>query len=122
MFQLSTLYSLSSGRWVIFMDTSTSVEEFFSNIYIPLDCEYIVAHYSDGKEGRHKEIVLTEFYHVHPNLQQLHSYQVGHWSVHDGLAWTNLSLYRRRDFHGITLRGAKLYGVSQQNVLPAFLY
>lgn len=101
----------------MFMDASTSVDEFFSNIYIPLDCEYIVAQYSEGKEGRHMEILLTEFYHVLPNLQQLHKYQVGHWTVHGGLAWTRLSIYQRRDFHGITLTGAKLYGVSQQEVL-----
>ena len=105
----------------MFMDTSTSVEQFFSNIYVPLDCEYIVAHHSHRKGERLKEISFTELYHVHPNLQQLHKYQVGHWSVYGGLVWSKLSLYQRRDFHGTALTGAKLYGVSKEDVLSTYL-
>jgi hypothetical protein len=103
----------------MFMDASTSVEEFFSNIYIPLDCEYIVTRYSNGTGARNFEMSFAELYRPRQNLQ-LRKYHVGHWSVHGGLAWTNLSLYQRRDFHGITLRGAKYNRVSQQNILLHF--
>jgi hypothetical protein len=89
----------------------TSVEEFFSDIYIPLDCECLAAEGSNDPGERNRIVSLTEVYHVHPNLP-LQKNRIGNWSSGSGLAWTNVSFYQRRNFHGITLKAAKLFGVS----------
>jgi hypothetical protein len=89
------------------MDTVTSVKEFFADIYIPLDCECLVAQYSAATT----QVSLTEVYHVRPD-GPLQMTRVGDWCPSGALTWTALSFYQRRHFHGITLKGAKMTNVS----------
>jgi hypothetical protein len=93
--------SLSSGRWILFLDAVTSVDEFFADTYIPFDCECLVAEYS----ATMVQVSLTEVYHVNPN-RPLQMNRVGNWNPSNGLTWTDFSFYQRRNFHGITLKGA----------------
>lgn len=100
---------LSSGRWILFLDTETSVEEFFADIHIPLDCECLVAEYSPVMA----QVSITEVYRVQPN-RPLQVHRIGYWSRSDGLTWTALSsFYQRRDFRGVTIKGAQVSEVSQ---------
>jgi hypothetical protein len=88
----------------------TSVEEFFSDVYIPLDCEIIVAEVPTGPGESDRTVTLSEVYHVHPT-SPLQKHRVGCWTPDGGLTYTSLPFYQRRNFHGITLKAAKLFGV-----------
>ncbi|KAJ4432288.1 hypothetical protein ANN_20906, partial [Periplaneta americana] len=80
----------TASKWLIFLDSNTSLSEFFTGIYVPLDCEFIVAHFRTDLE-----VALTEVYHINPN-RTLQIKQLGTWTTYGGLSWTNVSLYRRR--------------------------
>jgi hypothetical protein len=51
----------SKAIWLLFLDTNTSLEQFFTNINIPFDCQFLVARPKSGRV-----IVLTEVYGVSP--------------------------------------------------------
>jgi len=51
----------SKAIWLLFRDTNTSLEQFFTNINIPFDCQFLVARPQSGRV-----IVLTEVYRVSP--------------------------------------------------------
>jgi hypothetical protein len=89
----------------MFLDSMT-VEEFFADIHIPLDCEFLVAERWGGRDDEGAGFSITELYHVH-RTRALQVYNLGNWSSGTGLNWTNVPLYRRRrDLQGIILKGA----------------
>jgi hypothetical protein len=93
---------MSEATWLLFLETKF-LDEFFLGIYIPFDCEFLVAQRT-GKNA----VVLTEVYQVkatHP----LQTYPFGTWTSHGGLSWPNISFYQRRDnLQGLVLRTAFL--------------
>jgi hypothetical protein len=81
----------SRAVWLLFLDTDASLEDFFTDINIPFDCEFLVA-----QSERGDVIALTEVYRVNPTLP-LQTYRFGSWSPGGGLTWSSQGLYRRRN-------------------------
>jgi hypothetical protein len=101
---------MPSGRWLLFLDSMTSLEEFFADIYIPLDCEFLVAQRS-GRTEEEREVSLTEVYNLHPS-RQVQTNIVAKWSSKHGHKWSENSFFeRRRDLRGITLKSAMIHDV-----------
>ena len=99
----------SSAIWLLFLDTSTSLEQFFTDINIPFDCQFLVAQ----PQSDHV-VVLTEVYRVSPTLP-LQTYPFGNWTAGGGLTWPSQGLYtRRNNLQGIVLR------VAVKNVISPF--
>jgi hypothetical protein len=85
------------------MDTTMLLEEFFADIYIPFDSEFLVAQHSSGVDNDNFKVSLTEVYRVRDNLP-LQKYRVANWSEVDGLSWTTLHVHQRRDLQGAVIR------------------
>ena len=81
----------SKAIWLLFLDTNTSLEQFFTDINIPFDCQFLVAQ----PQSDHV-VVLTEVYRVSPTLP-LQTYRFGNWTAGRGLTWPAEDLYRRRN-------------------------
>ncbi|GFG39908.1 hypothetical protein Cfor_03352, partial [Coptotermes formosanus] len=98
---VSGLVHLSHVVWLLFLDTNTSLEQYFTDINIPFDCHFLVAQ----PQGDHV-VVLTEVYRVSPTLP-LQTYRLGNWTAGGGLTRPSQGLYRRRNnLQGIVLRVA----------------
>jgi hypothetical protein len=101
---------MPSGRWLLFLDSMTSLEEFFADVYIPLDCEFLIAQRS-GRTGEEPEVSLTEVYNLHPSRQMQTNF-VAKWSSKEGLTWSEVSFFERRgDLRGISLKSAMIHDV-----------
>ncbi|XP_021924652.1 probable glutamate receptor [Zootermopsis nevadensis] len=85
----STDRNFSIDIWVLFLDAESLLEEFFAGIYIPFDCEFLVAQIED------KYVSLTEVYHIGP-ARPLQTYRFGTWTARSGLAWRLIGFFRRR--------------------------
>jgi hypothetical protein len=81
----------STAIWLLFLDTNTSLEQFFTDINIPFDCQFLVA-----QPQCDHVVVLTEVYRVNPTLP-LQTYRFGNWTAGGGLTWPSQGLYRRRN-------------------------
>jgi hypothetical protein len=89
----------SRAIWLLFLDKDTSLEEFFTDINIPFDCEFLVAQ----PEADHV-VGLTEVYRVSP-LLPLQTYRFGNWTPGGGLTWPSMGfLHRRRNLQGCAIR------------------
>jgi hypothetical protein len=56
--------TLSGARWLLFLNQNFSrIEDFFTNINIPFDCEFVVVHKEYGYQ-----LTLAEVYRVSPSL------------------------------------------------------
>jgi hypothetical protein len=97
--QFSEKRHMSEFFLLLFLDKDSSLEEFFTDINIPLDCEFLVAQpESDNVVG------LTEVYRVGPTLP-LQTYRFGNWSPGSGLTWPSQGFYhRRKNLQRITLK------------------
>jgi hypothetical protein len=90
----------------MFLDSETTVKEFFADIHIPLDCEFLVVQRWVGIKDEGVEFSIQDVFHVHPT-RALQTYTLGNWSSGSGLTWINIPMYhRRRDLQGIILKGA----------------
>jgi hypothetical protein len=99
--KVSTELFLSHAIWLLFLDTNSSLEQFFTGINIPFDCQFLVAQPAGGQL-----VVLTEVYRVSPVLP-LQTYRFGSWSPGGGLTWPSQGFYQRRNnLHGISLHVA----------------
>ncbi|KAJ9595865.1 hypothetical protein L9F63_012946, partial [Diploptera punctata] len=81
---------LSKFIWLIFLKEETDIKEFFRNVNISFDCEFLVAQREDG------HFVLTEVYRISATLP-LETYRFGTWSSTTGLDCSRIGLYRRRN-------------------------
>ena len=109
-FQVALKSLLSRGRWLMFF-SAPSIEDFFSNIKIPYDCEFFVTQplINDKREDG---ISITEIYQDHPR-GSLQKHLVGHWTISGGLNWSaSLLVQRRTNLHGIPIRVGLSSGVS----------
>ena len=93
MFLFQAFRDTSSSRalWLLFVDTNKSLEQFFTDINIPFDCQFLVA-----QPQTDHVVVLTEVYRVSPTLP-LQTYRFGNWTAEGGLTWPSEGLYRRRN-------------------------
>ena len=87
----------------MFLDTNTSLEQFFTDINIPFDCQFLVAQ----PQSDHV-VVLTEVYRVSPTLP-LQTYRFGNWTAGGVLTWSSLGFYmRRKNLKGLTIPATRL--------------
>jgi hypothetical protein len=56
----------SKAIWLLSLDTSMSLEKFFTDINIPFDCQFLVAQPQSAQSDHF--VVLTEVYRVSPKL------------------------------------------------------
>ena len=93
----------SKAIWLLFLDTNTSLEQFFTDINIPFDCQFLVAQ----PQSDHI-VVLTEVYRVSSTLS-LQAYRLGIWTAGGGLTWPLQGFYmRRKNLKGLTIQATKL--------------
>jgi hypothetical protein len=102
-YSLQSFLDKDSSRaiWLLFLDTSTSLEQFFTDINIPFDCQFLVA-----QPQCDHVVLLTEVYRVSPTLP-LQTYRFGNWTAGGGLTWPSQGLYtRRNNLQGHTIQSA----------------
>jgi len=105
MLLLQAFVYIDSSRaiWLLFLDSNTSLEQFFTDINIPFDCQFLVAQ----PQSDHV-VVLTEVYRVSPT-PPLQTYRYGNWTAGGGLTWPSQVLYRRRNnLKGLTVQATHL--------------
>jgi hypothetical protein len=83
----------------LFSNSSVLLDDLFADIYIPFDCEFLVA-----REDPKGSVSLFEVYRVNRTAPlQSHLLAVG--SQQSSLSWDNRSIYKRRkDLFGATIR------------------
>ena len=93
----------SRAIWLLFLDTNKSLKQFFTDINIPFDCQFLVA-----QPQTDHVVVLTEVYRVSPTLP-LQTYSFGNWTAGGGLTWSSHGLYmRRKTLNGFTIQATHL--------------
>jgi hypothetical protein len=93
----------SKATWLLFLDTNTSLEQFFADINIPFDCQFLVA-----QPQNDHVVVLTEVYCVSPTLP-LQTYRFGNWTAGGSLTWPSQGFYiRRKNLKGLTTPATRL--------------
>ena len=93
----------SKAIWLLFLDTNTSLEQFFTDINIPFDCQFLVAQ----PQSEHV-VLLTEVYRVSPTLP-LQTYCFGNWTAGGGLSRHLQDFYlRRKNLNGLTIQATHL--------------
>jgi hypothetical protein len=84
--------------------SAPSIENFFSNIKIPYDCQFYVTQPLINNDTREEGLSIIEIYQDHPS-RSLQKHLVGHWTISGGLNWSaSLLIHRRANLHGITIR------------------
>jgi hypothetical protein len=90
---------MSDVNWLLFLDTDTSLEQFFTDINIPFDCQFLVAQ----PQSDHV-VVLTEVYRFSLTLP-LQTYRFGNWTAGCGLTSPSQGFYvRRNSLQGFELK------------------
>lgn len=93
------------------------VEEYFGKMYVPLDCQFIVA-----QPGENGAVTFTEVYHIGKN-QRLMTFKLGEWVPKRGSVWTNTTFYTRRgDLQGVSINAAVISDVSMSNLLHSGVF
>jgi hypothetical protein len=78
------------------------MDDFFRGIYIPLDCEFLVAHL------QHTDVIISEVYRLDRDLPLSRIY-LGTWRQDVGITLTNISFFERRnDLQGIVMKVASM--------------
>ncbi|KAJ4432545.1 hypothetical protein ANN_21168, partial [Periplaneta americana] len=92
---------LSRIRWLLFMDSTTLLKEFFDKLFIPFDCDFLVAQ----RCGDTTEVSLTEVYHIH-NIRPLQTFRVAKWSPRE-MSWSSETFHERRgSLQGVSIKAA----------------
>jgi hypothetical protein len=98
---------MSAGRWLLFLENMTSLEDYFTDIHIPLSCEFLVAQHLPGT----KDVALTEVFYVH-HTRPLQTHRAGAWSSSRGFTWATVTCDERRDLQGALLQSGIYSAVS----------
>ncbi|XP_069696128.1 probable glutamate receptor [Periplaneta americana] len=99
--QASAAGDLSRIRWLLFMDSTTLLKEFFDKLFIPFDCDFLVAQ----RCGDTTEVSLTEVYHIH-NIRPLQTFRVAKWSPRE-MSWSSETFHERRgSLQGVSIKAA----------------
>jgi hypothetical protein len=89
---------MADAVWILFLETP--VDQFLEDVYIPVDCEFLVAQHR-GEDA----VKFTEVYRMGEGLP-LQRQHFGSWDQ-NGLHVSRESLVRRRsNFHSYTITGA----------------
>jgi hypothetical protein len=108
---LSGAVHLSDAKWLLFLERASRLENFFTGIDIPFDCEMLVA-----QPGDNHAFLLTEVYRVSPSLP-LQTYRLGNWAAGGVVTWPTQHFYERRNkLQGLVLKT----GVTKVSFLGAF--
>jgi hypothetical protein len=103
-FKVLSKVRLTLAEWLLFLWDPCPLEDIFHRLFIPLDCEFLVA-----KWFKNGSVQLKEVYHISPKFD-LEQHSVGNWSLQHGLQWRTIGFYKRRK----NLRGLELrVGVSE---------
>ena len=105
MYIFQALLDTDSSRaiWLLFLDTNTSLEQFFTDINIPFDCQFLVAQLQSDHV-----VVLTKVYRVSHTFP-LQTYRFGNWTAGGGLTWPSQGLYtRRKNLNTLTIQATRL--------------
>jgi hypothetical protein len=90
---------LTLAEWVLFLPEADAMDDIFQRLFIPLDCEFLVAQCQ--KNGT---VQLKEVYHT-SKISTLEEHSVGYWSLKQGLQWRTIGFYKRRkNLRGLQLR------------------
>jgi hypothetical protein len=111
---LQTFLGTDSSRsiWLLFLDTNASLEQFFTDINIPFDCQFL-----EAQPQCNHVVVLTEVYRVSPTLP-LQTYSFGNWTVCGGLTWSSQGLYRRMN----NLQGHKIQATAPHSIVSGNIF
>jgi hypothetical protein len=91
--------NFSHAVWLMFLETSSKLEDLLASIDIPFDCEFLVARQEDDHV-----INLAEVYHVGTG-RAIQTYWFGNWTPNSGLTWPKLGFYQRRNnLQGLVLK------------------
>ncbi|KAJ4432614.1 hypothetical protein ANN_21237 [Periplaneta americana] len=106
---LSRLGMMSRGKWILFLNSTISVQEYFANIYVPVDCEFLVTREAEDSGF---DVTLVEVYRPSSSAP-LQVHPVANWSATRGMLWTSVTLLnRRKDLHGVCIKAAMIHDVS----------
>jgi hypothetical protein len=104
--------NMSAARWLLFLDKRISLEDYFTDIYVPINCEFLVAQEQVVTKDTCSEVTLTEVFRVH-RTRPLQTYSTGTWSSCDGFAWSTVPFGDRRgDLHGTLIQSGIQSAVS----------
>ncbi|KAJ9579006.1 hypothetical protein L9F63_024894, partial [Diploptera punctata] len=88
---------LSKAFWLIFLTSEISVRNFFMNINIPLDSEFLVVQSDNGQ-------LLSEVFRLKPT-SPLQIYRLGAYKSKDILTLSQSGFVRRRiNFHKLIIK------------------
>ncbi|PSN56448.1 hypothetical protein C0J52_08369 [Blattella germanica] len=99
--EVSKNRSISIGKWLMFMESKTNLDNFFQNINVPFNCEFLVA-----QQANDTIITISEVYHLSESTP-LQQNIVATWNNNEGLIWNSKHLFEHRgDLMGIQLTAA----------------
>ncbi|XP_069670217.1 glutamate receptor-like [Periplaneta americana] len=116
---MSELSCLVKRRILLFLDSATSLEQYFSGIYVRFDSELLVALLSNGYSAASLSLVYrTERYAA------LQFHRIADWSYIAGFTWLGGSSWKPKNLQGIPIKAAfipihgyrDLIYVSEKNV------
>jgi hypothetical protein len=81
--------ALSNTVWLAFSGSGSLLEDIFTGITIPFDCEFLVV------QKRDSSIILTEVYHISPS-RPLQMNCLGNWSPPTDISWPSEEFFQRR--------------------------
>jgi hypothetical protein len=94
---------MSAARWLLFLDRRMSLEDYFSNTHVPVNCQFLVAQEQDVTKDNCSAVTLTEVFRVH-RTHPLLTYSRGTWSSCYGFAWSTVPFdVRRGNLHGAVI-------------------
>nr|QNL15103.1 ionotropic receptor 6 [Aulacocentrum confusum] len=97
--EIAPWIDMSYPNWLIFFRNETKIQNFFSDIYVPFDCTFMVS----TSEFEDQETIL-EVYQIERD-KELRQGLFGTWDIENGIKLSTSSLYQRRnDLFGQTLR------------------
>jgi hypothetical protein len=99
------------AKWLLFVSEPQSMEDVFQRLFIPLDCEFLVAQWQ-----RDGTVQLAEVYHI-SSRYALEQHDVGNCCPRHGLQWRTIGFYKCRK----NLRGLELRVVVSEVRLPAYI-
>lgn len=97
---IASWITMAYPTWVIFFKNTTSINEFFAEVFIPFDCIFLVVQQSEDELTEN----IYEIYQIKKSPEKI-IVPFGTWSFEMGLQNTKLSLYQRRsDLFGHEVR------------------
>jgi hypothetical protein len=114
-FQMAANRDFVRSIWLLLMNAGTGMEEFFTDIDVPVDTELLVAHRQED------DVRVTEVYRVRGGYP-LQEHAFGTVSGRDNV-WsaTNIAFYRRRNnLQGLIMQAATTEVSFLSSTLPRF--